>query len=167
VESFSINKLKNEKVNDMYKLVTALLLITYTYTVSAQFPPFAVKPKQPLIEKEITGPFMAPSPMVCGSKKIIDKILHKHELQFTSFYAKSELVEDAITLFYYNDTTKKFLVVRNYKTENVQCILEFGIQIDSNSSSAAHNFKHKHKRTRSSKVIMCGGGRYPCAVQKR
>jgi hypothetical protein len=32
---------------------------------------------------------------------------------------------------------------------------------------AAHNFKHKHKRTRSSKVIMCGGGRYPCAVQKR
>lgn len=152
----------------MYKFTTALLLILYTYTVSAQFPPGRAAP----IEKEITAPFMAPSPMICGTKETIDKVLRKHELQFTAFYAKSELVEDAVSLFYFNETTKKFLIVRIYGTgnESLHCVLEFGTQIDSNAATKHSNFKHKykkHRHARSSKVIMCGGGRYPCAVQKR
>ena len=153
----------------MLKFLVSSVLIAFTCNSFAQFPPG--RTKRPT-EKEITVPFMAPSPMVCGTKETIDKVLRKHGLHFTAFYAKSELVDDAISLFYFNETTKKFLIVRVYGngSESLHCILEFGTQINSNETTIPSNFKHKykkHRHARSSKVIMCGGGRYPCAVQKR
>ena len=117
----------------MLPFIGIVLLATFVFNVNAQTPvpdPFWKKfdkeePKKP--EKKKMKMKLVPSPSYCKNSNVFGIFLKEKGLEISKFSGKSQLVNNAYILFFHNESSTEFIVVRT-NGKDIHCMLEYGKQ---------------------------------------
>ena len=115
----------------MLPFLGIVLLATFAQDVNSQTPvptPFW-KNVKPIEEKKEEKPVMEirPAPMACGNSKAFKKFIGDKNFEFSSFNGVSEMMQGIYVLFFHNEKTNEFAIVRT-DGKGLYCILEMGKQ---------------------------------------
>jgi hypothetical protein len=118
----------------MLPFIGIVLLATFAFNVNAQTPvpdPFwkkfdKEKPKEEPKKKKMEMS-LVPSPAYCMNSNVFDVFIKEKGFEVSKFSGKSQLVANAYILFFHNETTTEFIVVRT-DGKDIHCMLEYGKQ---------------------------------------
>lgn len=109
-----------------------VLLATFAQHANAQTPvpsPFwkDVNPKEEIKEEEKLTMEIKPAPMACSNEKTFGEFVKRKGYDFSSFNGTSEMMENIYVLFFHNEKTNEFAIVRT-DGKGLYCIIEIGKQ---------------------------------------
>ena len=115
-------------------LLAAFVLAAFVQNANSQTPvpdPFwkkfdKEKPKEEP-EKKTIEMKVIPSPAYCMDSEVFGTFIKEKKFELSGFSGKSQLIENAFIIFFHNESSTEFIVVRT-NGQDLHCMLEYGKQ---------------------------------------